>query len=465
MGNDTALAFLSDQDRPVYDFFKQLFAQVTNPPIDSDPRGSRHVARVRDRPGTQPARDHGGTSAGECSLPHPILSNREFAALGKSSAGDAGLLLPHSRRHLATRRGRRRPWQRARPALFGRLSRPSTRRCILVALSDRAAGPETGVPTHPCLPGGGRAPSPAQDDQAHPGRPGARNRRGTGGPSPLPAGGLRRRTRSTPTSTFEALWQARRQGLPAARGERRRGGPSTAYRKGVSEGNPQGDVQDGHLHAAELQGRADLRGRRPVERGIWWIAASPARTASRIEGAGLTRGDRWPRTLCAATPGASLPVTTTGSADLPRSGGDYHWRAGGERHMWNPRMISRLQHAARTNSSEDLPSSSPGWPTRTRPGRARNSRPAPVPHRHRRPCPSTQVEPASEIVKRFCHRRHELRLDLGRESRDPGGRHEPHRRQEQHRRGRRGPGTLHTRRRTATADARRSSRSPRDASA
>ena len=35
MGNDSALACLSDQPRMSYDYFKQLFAQVTNPPIDS----------------------------------------------------------------------------------------------------------------------------------------------------------------------------------------------------------------------------------------------------------------------------------------------------------------------------------------------------------------------------------------------------------------------------------------------
>src|SRR5213592_260662 len=34
MGTDTALAVLSDRPRPLYDYFKQLFAQVTNPPLD-----------------------------------------------------------------------------------------------------------------------------------------------------------------------------------------------------------------------------------------------------------------------------------------------------------------------------------------------------------------------------------------------------------------------------------------------
>ena len=35
MGNDAALACLSDKPRLLYDYFSQLFAQVTNPPIDS----------------------------------------------------------------------------------------------------------------------------------------------------------------------------------------------------------------------------------------------------------------------------------------------------------------------------------------------------------------------------------------------------------------------------------------------
>ena len=34
MGNDSALPVLSDRPKPLYSYFKQLFAQVTNPPID-----------------------------------------------------------------------------------------------------------------------------------------------------------------------------------------------------------------------------------------------------------------------------------------------------------------------------------------------------------------------------------------------------------------------------------------------
>ena len=35
MGNDSPLAVLSDKNKPLYHYFKQLFAQVTNPPIDA----------------------------------------------------------------------------------------------------------------------------------------------------------------------------------------------------------------------------------------------------------------------------------------------------------------------------------------------------------------------------------------------------------------------------------------------
>ncbi|MDP6403518.1 MAG: glutamate synthase central domain-containing protein, partial [SAR202 cluster bacterium] len=35
MGNDTPLAVLSDQNQLLFNYFKQLFAQVTNPPLDA----------------------------------------------------------------------------------------------------------------------------------------------------------------------------------------------------------------------------------------------------------------------------------------------------------------------------------------------------------------------------------------------------------------------------------------------
>ena len=43
MGTDTPLACLSDKPQSLFNYFKQLFAQVTNPPIDPDPRRAGDV--------------------------------------------------------------------------------------------------------------------------------------------------------------------------------------------------------------------------------------------------------------------------------------------------------------------------------------------------------------------------------------------------------------------------------------
>ena len=53
MGDDTPMPVLSKKVRSLYDYFRQQFAQVTNPPIDSPARKHRHVAADPDRPGVQ----------------------------------------------------------------------------------------------------------------------------------------------------------------------------------------------------------------------------------------------------------------------------------------------------------------------------------------------------------------------------------------------------------------------------
>ena len=56
MGTDTALAVLSDRPRLLYDYFTQLFAQVTNPPLDAIREELVTSMAIDDRPGAQPAR-------------------------------------------------------------------------------------------------------------------------------------------------------------------------------------------------------------------------------------------------------------------------------------------------------------------------------------------------------------------------------------------------------------------------
>ena len=80
MGNDAALACLSDHPRLIYDYFKQLFAQVTNPAIDS----IREEIIMSLECYIGPEGNLLQTSEGQAKrllIPQPILSAEEFAKL------------------------------------------------------------------------------------------------------------------------------------------------------------------------------------------------------------------------------------------------------------------------------------------------------------------------------------------------------------------------------------------------
>ena len=77
MGNDSALACLSDKSRMLYDYFKQLFAQITNPPIDSI--RERVVMSLECFIGPEGnVLDTNEKQANRLLIPHPILSNKEM---------------------------------------------------------------------------------------------------------------------------------------------------------------------------------------------------------------------------------------------------------------------------------------------------------------------------------------------------------------------------------------------------
>jgi glutamate synthase (ferredoxin) len=80
MGTDTALAALSDRPRLLYDYFKQLFAQVTNPPLDA----------IREELVTSMASTIGPEgnlldprpeSCRQIKITHPVIDNDQLAKL------------------------------------------------------------------------------------------------------------------------------------------------------------------------------------------------------------------------------------------------------------------------------------------------------------------------------------------------------------------------------------------------
>lgn len=80
MGNDTPLACLSDRPRLMYEYFKQLFAQVTNPPIDSIREDIIMSLATYIGP-EQNLLDISPDNAHRLFLPTPFITNSELASI------------------------------------------------------------------------------------------------------------------------------------------------------------------------------------------------------------------------------------------------------------------------------------------------------------------------------------------------------------------------------------------------
>ena len=192
MGTDTPIAVLSERPRLLFDYFTQLFAQVTNPPLDA----------IREELITS----LGGTVGPEHNLldPGPASCRQLGAALsdpGKRRSGQASL---HQRgrrlpRLQALRRRRVVPggrgWGRAasgarrhpQPHQRGDRRRRQGHHSLRPAF-ERRAGADPVAAADRLGP-----PSPGAGEDPHPGRAGRRDRRGPRGPSHGPAARLRRR--------------------------------------------------------------------------------------------------------------------------------------------------------------------------------------------------------------------------------------------------------------------------------
>ncbi len=87
MGTDTPLACLSDRPQPLFNYFKQLFAQVTNPPID--PIREEMVMSLISYIGSERnILDEAPENCHMLKLEHPLLTNRELEKLRRVSTRD-----------------------------------------------------------------------------------------------------------------------------------------------------------------------------------------------------------------------------------------------------------------------------------------------------------------------------------------------------------------------------------------
>jgi glutamate synthase (NADPH/NADH) large chain len=138
MGQDTPLAVLSDQPQLLYNYFKQLFAQVTNPPIDAL---REHIVTM--------SRLYLGSEGNlvdpkpeDCHLikiKHPILTNEQLAKLKNiKEKGFAAVTLPI----LYPAGGDGGDMRKALTDLFEAAENAINSGANLIILSDRGIGPK-----------------------------------------------------------------------------------------------------------------------------------------------------------------------------------------------------------------------------------------------------------------------------------------------------------------------------------
>lgn len=122
-------------------------------------------------------------------------------------------------------------------------------------------------------------------------------------------------------------------------------------------------------------------------------------TASRVEGATfeMLASDAL-KLHEMAFPRRALPIGSAESVALPNPG-DYHWRKGGELHLNDPLAIAKLQEAAKTNSVGAYKE----YSNRINElNKSSNLRGLLKFKEVAGKIPLEEVQPASEIVKRFC---------------------------------------------------------------
>ncbi len=343
MGNDTALACLSDKPRMIYDYFKQLFAQVTNPAIDS----IREEVVMSVECYIGPEHNLLATTeqhANRLLLPNPILNNEEVAAIKDMDhrgwrTRTVDLTYP---KRSATEQS---PGE-ALVAALDRICQEAEQAIddgyTLIVLSDRAIRDDR-VPISALLACG------AVHD--HLIRQVKRTRIGI----VIETGEAREvhhhcllvgygADAINPYLAFESLWQARRDGQLEADLDNDEK-VVAAYRKAVTKGM---------LKVMAKMGISTLQSYKGAQifeaLGLSDIVIDKcfANTASRIQGVdfNMLAGEMLRRHEIGypARHRVRLPV-------LPNDG-QMHWRPGGERHMWDPQAIADIQVAARTNSRD-----------------------------------------------------------------------------------------------------------------
>ena len=255
MGDDTPMAVLSRQTRPLYDYFRQAFAQVTNPPID--PLREDCVMSLTTQLGRETNIFHAGPeTVNHVILNSPVLSQRKLRQLLKMQPYDEkNALIDLSYSHEeGLKAGIERICAQAEAGRARRHGHAAAERPLpgrRAADGACAARHRRGAP-----PPGARRPALRR-------QPDHRNRhRARPAPHRLPARLRRDRGVSVPGLPDPVRPGPSRHPAPEER--RRAGADRPQLPQGHLQGPVQDHLQDGHLHHRQLPRRAAVRDRGPA---------------------------------------------------------------------------------------------------------------------------------------------------------------------------------------------------------
>ena len=385
MGNDAPLAVLSNKPQLLFHYFKQLFAQVTNPPLDAI--REELVTSVDTSIG--PERDLFAETPEHCSqlrITHPVLSNGELARIRELDRdGLKSETLP-AVFHRSAEPG-------ALEAAVDELCREAGRTirergATLLILSDRNVGPDwvqipsliaTAAVHHYLIREGLRTSAAIVVESGEP--------REVMHFCLLIGYGA---NAINPYLTLETVEWMSIDGLidPPVAGDKAQDNLLKALCKGVLKTmSKMGISTIKSYHGAQIFEAIGLK-QSVIDKYFTW-------TASRIEGIGLPEIEaEYRQHHHHGYP--DRPAVNDHTLDV---GGYYQWRSDGEHHLFNPHTIALLQSSTRTGDYELFRQYTDQIDDQTRLlGTLRGL----FDYRQvQPPVPIEEVEPASEIVKRF----------------------------------------------------------------
>ena len=336
MGNDAALACLSDKPRLMFDYFKQLFAQVTNPAIDSireevimslecliGPEGNLLSSKAE--------------NAHRLRLKNPILSNKELSSIKNLNQYDwktkvIDITYPKEEGHSGILKTIDRVCAESESAIDDNYS--------FIVLSDKNLN-EQNLAISSLI-----ACSSVSQHLV-------KNEKRTKTALIVETGEAREvhhhcllfgygADAINPYLAFEALWQSQIDGLLNSADITSYEDLIEAYKKGVKKGVLKVMAKIGISTLQSYKGAQIFEAVGLADEII--DKAFPG-TASRVQGVNfeaLSKEAKRRHDL-------GYPKEKNGKVSVLSNPGDFHWRNGGDSHMWDPKTISSLQLAARNN--------------------------------------------------------------------------------------------------------------------